>query len=140
MMERKILAVLAVALILPAAAVGSDTIIVKTTKADCTRLVQHVARADVAYKAGTDVRGRKVAPADLPGTNNLQIQLPETYEFPISFNPLRGDTGNRFAETTLDVGKIKYNLKTGTASYNGQPLTDPAQAELSRQCQKIMRQ
>ena len=42
---------------------------VKITKKDCRRLmVRHRARADVAYKPDTSIRGRKILPADLGGS------------------------------------------------------------------------
>jgi hypothetical protein len=52
---------------------------VTITKKDCRRLVRHSASADVAYKPGVDVRGRKVTPADAGGRRPLK--LPDVFEF-----------------------------------------------------------
>ncbi len=55
---------------------------------DCARLVPHEPAADVAYQAGMDVHGNSVAPADLPGS--VEIDLPEAYVFDLTIRPLGG--------------------------------------------------
>jgi hypothetical protein len=104
---------------------------------DCRRLVEHRPDPGAAYRPGQDVRGKPVAPADLPG--GLRLEPAEEVEFDISFNPLRGRSGNRFSGTELYVGTIRFNLQTGEATFNGAPLTDPEQAELARKCQEALR-
>lgn len=111
--------------------------IIRIPRADCTRLVDHRSAPDVAYKPGVDVRGRKVAPADLPGSS-AAIKAPKQVEIAISFNPLRGGAGSRFDSAELIVGTVQFDLETGAAAFNGQPLTDPEQAELARKCQRIV--
>jgi hypothetical protein len=65
-------------------------IVITITKTDCSRLVRHVPAADVAYQPGVDVRGRKVASADLdPAAAALAAKmLPEVLEIPITINPI----------------------------------------------------
>ncbi|MBT5841795.1 MAG: hypothetical protein HOH80_22545, partial [Rhodospirillaceae bacterium] len=53
-------------------------------KKDCQRLVRHQARADVKYRPGIDVRGRKVAPADLHGGS--PIKIPNVITFDVKFD------------------------------------------------------
>lgn len=122
----------------PAPASAAETVI-RIPRADCARLVEHRSAPDVAYKPGVDVRGRKVAPADLPGSN-AAIKAPKQVEIEISFNPLRGGVGSRFGSSELVVGRVQFNLETGEATFNGQPLTDPEQAELARKCQRIVQE
>lgn len=55
---------------------------VRITKKDCSRVVRHVASADVNYTPGVDVRGNAVAPADASG--GFTIPLPDVYEFNIT--------------------------------------------------------
>jgi len=55
---------------------------VRITKRDCQRVVRHQASADVAYKAGVDVRGNPVVPADAGG--GFTIPLPDVFEFNIT--------------------------------------------------------
>ncbi len=120
----------------PSAAAAETTI--RIPRADCARLVEHRSAPDVAYKPGVDVRGKKVAPADLPG-RSAAIKAPKQVEIAISFNPLRGAAGSRFDSSELIVGTVQFDLKTGAATFNGQPLTDPEQAELARKCQRVLR-
>jgi G:T/U-mismatch repair DNA glycosylase len=66
----------------PAAEAPAEAPKARVTKKDCQRLVRHQARADVAYKPGVDVRGKKVAPADLAGS--FQMVLPDVFEFNVT--------------------------------------------------------
>jgi len=111
---------------------------IRISRADCARLVAHRAAPDVAYRPGVDVRGRKVAPADVAGTPNLKDIVPDTIEFAIELNPLKGGAA-RFGETSLDVGQVKFNMATRRATLNGRPLSDAQSAELSLKCQGILR-
>lgn len=79
---------LASCLLLVAATASAEEVTVTVTRQDCARLVRHMPSADVAYQPGVDVKGRKVAPADLPGSGaDLKI-LPEVLEFTIAVNPV----------------------------------------------------
>jgi len=137
-MNKGSIAAVAVAMVLTGniASAAAETVI-RIPRADCARLVEHRSAPDVAYKPGVDVRGKKVAPADLPGSN-AAIKAPKQVEIEISFNPLRGGAGSRFGSSELIVGRVQFNLETGAATFNGQPLTDPQQAELARKCQRIV--
>ena len=120
----------------PAVAAAEEARI-RIPRDDCARLVQHQSAPDVAYKPGVDVRGKKVAPADLPGSG-FSVAVPEEVEFDVSFNPLRGGAASRFERSKLIVGRVRFNLETGEATFNGVPLTDSEQAELARKCQRIL--
>lgn len=112
-----------------AAAAGGK---VKMSGRDCKRLVQHQARADVNYKPGVDVRGRKVVGADMD--SGMKLKLPKTVEFDIGFNPLKGAAATRFGETSASVGKVKYDIGKNDFTFNGEPLNDKAKAALARKC------
>jgi hypothetical protein len=128
---------LAILLLLAAGAALADGGRLRIPREDCRRLVEHRPDPGAAYRPGKDVRGKPVAPADLPG--GLRLEAAEEVEFDISFNPLRGRSGDRFSGTELYVGTIRFNLQTGEATFNGAPLTDPEQAELTRKCQDVLR-
>ena len=100
---------------------------------DCARLVPHEPAADVAYQPGVDVHGKAVAPADLPGS--VEIDLPKTYVFDLTIRPLDDE---EFEETDLVLGRIEV-AEDGRASFNGKPLQSDSQAELSRRCQEQLR-
>lgn len=72
------------------AAGGSGPLVITITKTDCSRLIQHQASADVAYKPGVDVRGKPVASADAdPARAEFAKKLiPEVMEFPVTINPM----------------------------------------------------
>ena len=118
----------------PWAAVAEPTT-VTITRAGCLRLVEHV--PDVEYQAGVDVRGRTVAPADLNGGTTLAV--PDTIEIEIEV-----DLFDRFGipadpdlfEADAQIGTAVVE-PDGRAFFNGQPLQDEAQFELTRRCQEI---
>lgn len=106
----------------------------------CRNLVQHVPSADVAYQPGVDVYGKPVAPADLPGS--AQIQMPSQITIPLTFN---------LAKTlNLKTSQYPYNtLGAGTEGvlgtltvegnhvlFNGKPLSDSDQDNLAVLCMK----
>ncbi|MCR6632206.1 MAG: hypothetical protein NVV74_20360 [Magnetospirillum sp.] len=72
------------------AEIPSQPIRIVITKLDCSRLVRHTPSADVAYQSGVDARGRRVAPADVPGSGADAIPglVPDVLEFPITINPV----------------------------------------------------
>ena len=111
---------------------------VQVSRADCQKLVQYTPDPGVAYRPGVDVRGKAVAPADLPGST-APIALPRNVEFYISFNPLKGQTGRRFDKSELVVGTVGYDLESGEVTFNGQPLTDPEKNEIARRCRGALR-
>lgn len=80
-----LIAALLVAGALPA---WGEELRITITKTDCARLMRHQPSADVAFKPGEGVRGRKVAPADLPGSGSGIAILPDMLEIPITINPI----------------------------------------------------
>jgi len=105
---------------------------VKMSARDCRKLVQHQTQANINYRPGVDVRGRKVTSADLGGGNKLK--LPSKVEFNIAFNPLKGSAASRFGETSASMGKVKYDISKNAFTFNGQPMNDRAMADMARKC------
>jgi hypothetical protein len=106
----------------------------------CRALVQHTPDANVAYQPGVDVHGKPVAPADLPGTP--QVQLPQTITIPLTLSLVK--------VLNLNTSQYPYNqlgpgteAQLGTISvtgdkvtFNGKPLTDTQQDNLAVLCMK----
>ena len=111
------------------------TIIV--TRAACKELVSHVPDDDVTYKPGVDVRGNKVAPADLNGGSNILNALPKEIEFPVTidFFKYAGIAVPNGVSGEQNIGTISY--RNGRVYFNDQPLGDDANtAELIEACRK----
>ena len=109
----------------------------------CQALTKYVPDADVAYQPGVDVDGNAVAPADLPGSS--QMQMPSKLEIPLTLNLARhlhlpsnvqgqGQNGHgqggQGAEAWLGV----ITVEGDQVSFNGQPLTDTQQENLAVLC------
>ena len=107
---------------------------------DCKRLVRHSPSSDAEYKPGVDVRGKAVAPADLPGTNTLK--LPESFEFDITlqvFERLGIAVPQGLNETQLTVGKVSVG-KNGVITFNGEPVDGSEEAAIAAACQEMLQQ
>jgi hypothetical protein len=113
---------------------------------DCRALTRHVPAKDVEYKAGVDVRGRKVAPADLDsGYPNM---VPDEVTLDIGID-LADRLGRRRARevarppitanrpllpytATASIGKL--TVRGNDVFWNDQPLQPQEQAALATAC------
>lgn len=125
--------------IMPSPANSAEETEVKITKRDCKRVVAHQARDDVAYKPGVDVRGRKVKPADLDGRKPLKLPNELTIDIGIDLGKRLGigDDGNKFSGDT-NLGKVKYDIKSGKMTFNGQPIGSSEQAAIAAKCRELL--
>ena len=133
-MRNSIALVLALVVALPASAATKS---VTVSKAECRKIVRHSPSADVAYRPGVDVRGRRVAPADLGG--GTTIAVPEEIEIPIDvdLSDTIGAAAGGLSDPRAKLGKVVY--KNGRAWYNGKPLETGANAEVVEACKKRMK-
>ncbi len=127
---RNLLAIVLV-VALPAAA-AAETLTI--SKAECRRLVRHQPAADVAFRPGVGVRGRRVAPADLGGGTNVAV--PDEIEIPITveLDKTIGAAASGLYKPEATIGKVTY--KNGRAWFNGQKLETGANAEVVAACQR----
>ncbi len=107
----------------------------------CRNLVAHHPAPDVAYQPGVDVEGRRVAPADLPGSGNaavpgfgdviiipLSVELGRRFGLPVGRLPI-------YAEAEIGVVVVQGDR----VMLNGQPLTSEGEATLARICRDRVR-
>ena len=109
------------------------------TRQDCTRLMAHHPDPGVEYKAGTDVHGRYVAPADLTGQTDFK--LPDKIEFDLKLNPLAyapstNAPAGAFSNTTVNLGHVEVDLLNGQAKLNGHALDDEQTRLVTEACRK----
>ncbi|TAN53703.1 MAG: hypothetical protein EPN26_06725 [Rhodospirillales bacterium] len=112
-------------LLLAAPAGAGET--VRVTRQDCQRLIRHVPSADAAYQPGVDVKGRKVAPADLAGSGNDIKLLPEVLQFNININPVDYQARNALAKQKADTQKAIVDNQTAKTAAETQVTTLTAQ-------------
>ena len=135
-------AVIGAGLVFAAAEMGwahekETQVVVKAS--DCRWLVRHRPAADVAYKPGVDVRGRRVAPADLEGGSRIEIPRELTIRLEIPLVLLGEESRLRtLSLAELDAGRVTVDRVSGRVSYNGQPLVDPAREKLAAACREVM--
>ncbi|CCQ73903.1 hypothetical protein [Magnetospira sp. QH-2] len=105
----------------------------QVTKRDCQRLIRHSPSADVAYKPGVDVRGKRVAPADMHGGS--PIKLPKEITIPITVDLAeRYGFDDKGMSASSTMGKV--TVKGGQAYWNGKPLNGGDQAGIEAACKQ----
>ena len=123
-------AVIAVAALLPpAAALAQQQIDI--TDRDCQRILMHVPSADVAYKPGVDVRGRKVKGADLGGAS--PIEVPDEITFNVGSDMANKHLGGDYTGDTV-FGKV--TVMKGRVYWNGKPLDNSNQSAIAEACKR----
>ena len=114
--------------------VAADGSVLEVSRKDCKRLLRHEPRADVEYKPGVDVRGKPVAPADVPGSS--AIKLPKTINIPIGIDLEKkyglGAGGKYTGESTIGT----VSVRKGRVYWNNEPLGDTEQARIAAACRK----
>ncbi|MCW2236708.1 hypothetical protein [Azospirillum canadense] len=106
----------------------------------CQYLTAHRPAPDVEYTPGVDVKGRPVAPADLPGSAGT-APAAERFDFPLTIDFLRR-SGVRVppgaAAKVPGTGEIGVLTLYGNRLYfNGQPLGGATEAELYAYCRTV---
>jgi len=108
-----------VMLLAVAGPVGAEPVVV--TRDACARLVLHRPRPDVEYRAGVDVRGRPVPPADVGSVAELPLEI--GMEIIVPWPWRLHDAPIRYR------GEIYAGVVTvgpgGAVFLNGRPLSDP---------------
>ena len=104
----------------------------------CAQVLRHSPSPDVAYRAGVDVKGRAVVPADLEPP---AFDLPEDITFEILVPMRRADAG-RFDRRDY-YGEALAGFLTlhgdGRVSINGRPLEGAQQEALRAACDASLR-
>ena len=125
---------------------------VYVSRQDCRILTQHIPKDDVAYKAGVDVRGRSVKPADISPALDLGLKNGISFLLILDVaeenrgrqnrsqkNRGNGNTNKQFRDHPGLEGKINLGqimIKNGKATLGGKPLAVQHQMELNEFCQK----
>ena len=103
----------------------------------CRYLPRHRPAADVEYKPGVDVRGNRVAPADLPGSAGAmpmdRFEIPVTLDFAHRLGFVT--PGASVLPGTTEVGRL--TMQGNRMSFNGQPLSGTNEAELYALCRNV---
>lgn len=103
----------------------------------CQALVRHRPAPDVEYTPGVDVRGRAVAPADLPGSAGAGRQPLERFEIPVTpdFARRMGLPGGRAgaaAPGNMEIGRLV--IDGDRLTFNGQTIGGGSEAALLAAC------
>jgi len=128
-------------LIFPSVSAESKAVV---TVESCRRLTAYIAANDVTYKAGVDVRGRAVKPADLSPTPNLGLKDQISFQLILdiaresragkkTLKQFRGHSAfGRGLRGRMDLGRIV--IKNGTVTLDGKPLAASQQTKLYQFC------
>ena len=102
---------------------------------DCRLLLKHLAKPDVNFKAGYDVRGKKIKVADYD--DGLGLKLEDTVTFDIAI-----DIANKYnlgqRDMTATMTMVKVTIKNGQVFLNNQLITKKDGADLETRCRSIL--
>jgi len=114
---------------------------VYVTRQDCNSLTAHHPDPGVNYTPGSDVHGKYVAPADLPG--GTSFNLPDKITFDLRVNPLaygsqaaQSAPAAKFGNTNVAVAHLDVDLLSGAVKLNGQPLDGEQTRIVTDACRK----
>ncbi len=114
--------------------------VIMLNRGDCERIgTVYRPAPDVAYKPGVDVRGRPVAPADLP--NGYEGVLPDQIVIPLTV-PLRRYAPQApagVADSDIYAGAVTLDLASGKLKLNGRPLEPDDGQALAAACASLRR-
>ena len=133
----------------PAGKAGDLPLVISLDAADCRRVVTqrdaariaHQPDADVTYRPGRDVdsRGRPVAPADLPGSNQALLSGPLELPVNITLSDLLGSrTPPRIGVSELSVVRVGIDPISGKVAFNGQPLEGRGEDAVITACREYL--
>ena len=130
--EKIIFLIICIFLITPANADDSTIII---GLGDCKKLIEHRARGDVYFKGGYDVRGKKVAGAQLVQKEEFDLQSILKFEIATDIaKKYKLDKGNIVAKMT--VGSV--TLKNNQIFLNNYLIAKEDQLELISRCHSVL--
>ncbi len=102
---------------------------------DCRLLLKHLAKPDVNFKPGYDVRGEKIKVADYD--DGLGLKLEDTVTFDIGI-----DIANKYnlgqRNMTAMMTMVNVTIKNGQVFLNNQLITKKDGADLETRCQSIL--
>ena len=129
------------------------------TKKDCRRLVRHTASTDAGgwvplklpdvfeFNIDVDIRKNLGGPEDDAAAASAAVIAADKATTAATSARATADTAEaaanrkaqKFAGLNMTVGKVRYNIKTGALTFNGQSLTDPDQDALAAACRSILK-
>ncbi|MEO5337526.1 MAG: hypothetical protein H7841_11620 [Magnetospirillum sp. WYHS-4] len=123
---------LALSMALPAWAADKTTLVV--SRQDCKRLVRHQPAASAEYNPGTDVRGRKVKPAETD--DSPRLDLPKDVSFDLNYDlAAKYGLSAQGIKAEPALGKVTVQ-EGGRVLWNGKPLGKPETAAVEDACRK----
>lgn len=124
------------ALLAPVAApaVADDGAKLSVDRADCRALVKHVPDKGVAYQPGVDVRGKKVAPADVGGGPSWKVPDSITIDIGIDIAEKYGiGAGGKFTGEAV-IAKVTVDSRTGAVLLDGKPAGNAEETAIAKAC------
>ncbi|MGJ3261168.1 MAG: hypothetical protein ACFE0S_16335 [Rhodospirillales bacterium] len=92
-----------------------------------------------ASAAGLDEDGVATATADASSSVSTAQQAAADSAAADTAALQAAETVAKSADMSLNVGTVRYNIKTGAMTFNGKPLTGASEADLAAQCEAMLK-
>ena len=102
---------------------------------DCKKLIEHLARSDISYKEGYDIRGKKVAAARYK--DNWLQNGKNAIEFDVAID-IAKKYNLRVGSVAAKLSVAKVTIKNNKVFLNGDMLKKKDEADLALRCQSLL--
>tara|TARA_Y100000746_G_C15399169_1_gene405611 strand:+ start:714 stop:1112 length:399 start_codon:yes stop_codon:yes gene_type:complete len=102
---------------------------------DCKKLIEHLARSDISYKEGYDIRGKKVAAARYQ--DKSQKNGKNAIEFDVAID-IAKKYNLRVGSVAAKLSVAKVTIKNNKVFLNGDMLKKKDEADLALRCQSLL--
>lgn len=108
---------------------------VRVSERICRKIAKQLPADGGAYRAGVDVRGKKVVAADLGGTAPLKLPKDITFDYGIDMDKKYGlgSSGASTGEST--IGKV--TVRGGRVYWNGEPMDGGDRDAVAAECARV---
>jgi hypothetical protein len=100
----------------------------------CDHIATYIPNGEADYKPGLAADGSTVAPADLDGGYGIAPR--ESYSFPVTIDPFRGNSPQFSAHTDMEVAQVTLDPATGRVTVDGKDVTGADHA-LAEACARL---
>jgi hypothetical protein len=108
---------------------------VEQSLGDCQTLLEHLPQSDIEFKAGFDVRGKKVEVADYKGGSSLKLKAAMSFDFAI-------DIARKYnlskKKLNAEMPLVSILIKDGRVFLDNNLITRKDQSDLVARCRAVL--
>ncbi len=108
---------------------------VKVSKRVCKRLTRYAPADGGAYTPGLDVRGKKVAGANVAGSSPIKLPKDISFDYGIDMDQKYGLGSSGASTGTANIGKV--TVRGNKVYWNGEPMDGGDTTAIAAECRRV---